>query len=304
MRTFLTCLALTAMSPLHASGSNGTKVTVRYVTNGLSSENTTYSQADRRRMDYRDSLGSRIGPHLAAITRCDLGRSFELNLDLLQYTANPYPPRPLRKEEKQPRGDNGRTISFSEKPMVRIEVKTADSGERKQMFGHMARHVITTEKRTPLEKSHAQPQESTRDGWYIDLDQQISCDPEYMRKGNTHSYAFVLVAPAGNSGNQIIDKPEFVSTGKPETGFALEEVIVSDDAYTSADGTTKHVKSRTERRVTELYEGPLDASVFEVPHGFRRVKEIERNPSQSSSKAIGEVWERMKYTLLRWFSFN
>ena len=301
---FLACLALTAMSPLHASGSNGTKMTVRNVMSGFSSENTTYLKSDRKRMDYRNSLGNRMGPHLAAITRCDLGKSFELNLDLSQYTSNPYPPKPLTKEEQRARGGEGLTISFSEKPTVRIKVNTVDTGERKQMFGHMARHVITTEKRTPLEGSHAQPQESTRDGWYIDLEQHISCEPEYMRKGNTHSYAFVLVAPAGNSRNQIIDKPEFVSIGKPETGFALEEVIVSDDAYTSADGTTKHVKSRTERRVTELYEGPLDASVFEVPHGFRRVTEIERNPPPSSSNAIGEVWERMKYTLSRWFSFN
>ena len=303
MRTFLSCLLLFMISPLNASEPTGTKMTVRDITDGLSSENTTYWRGDRRRLEYRNSLGTRSGPHLAAITRCDLGRSFELNLDSSQYTSNPYPARPL-KEEKQPRGDNGRTISFSEKPTVRIEVKTVDTGERKQMFGHMARHVITTEKRTPLKGSHAQPQESTRDGWYIDLDQQISCDPEYMRKGTTYSYGVVVVVPARNSGSQIIDKSEFVSIGKPETGFALEEVIVSDDAYTSADGTTKHAKSRTERRVTELYEGPLDASVFEVPHGFRRVKEIERNPPQSSSNGIAEVWERMKHTLSRWFSFN
>ncbi len=302
---FLACLALTTVSPpLHASGSNGTKITVRFVTDGLSSERTTYSQTDRRRLEYRNSLGARTGPHLAAITRCDLGMSFELNLDSSQYTSNPYPPRPLKQDKGQPRGVDGRTISFSSKPTVHIEVKTVDTGERKQMFGHTARHVITTEKRTPLEGSHAQPEESTRDGWYIDLEQRISCDPEYMRMSSTHSYAVLLVAPARISGNQIIDKPEFVSIGKPERGFASEEIITSDDSYTSADGTTKHAKSRTERKVTELYEGALNPSLFEVPHGFRRVKEIERNPPPSSSNGIAEVWERMKYTLSRWFSFN
>lgn len=303
MRTFLSCLLLFMISPLNASEPNGTKMTVRYITDGSSSENTTYWRGDRRRIEYRNSEDHRLGPRLAAITRCDLGKLFELNLDSSQYASRSYP-KPLTEERLRDRGLDGRTVSFSEKPTIRIDIKTVDTGERKQMFGHMARHVITTEKRTPLEGSHAQPQESTRDGWYIDLDQQISCDPEYMRKGTTHRYAFVLVAPTGNSRNRIIDKPEFVSIGKPETGFALEEVIVSDDAYTSADGTTKHAKSRTERRVTELYEGPLDASVFEVPHGFRRVKEIERNPPPSSSNGIAELWERLKYTLSRWFSFN
>lgn len=304
MRTFLSCLLLFMISPLNASEPNGTKMTVRYITDGSSPDNTTYWRGDRRRIEYRNSEDHRLGPHLAAITRCDLGKSFELNLDSSQYTSNLYPPKPLTKEQLRARGLDGSTVSFPEKPTVRIEIKTVDTGERKQMFGHMARHVITTEKRTPLQGSHAQPQESTRDGWYIDLDQHIACDPEYMRKGNAHSYGFVLVTPARTSANQIIDKPEFVSIGKPETGFALEEFIVSDDAYTSADGTTNHVKSRTERRVTELYEGPLDASLFEVPHGFTREKEIERNPPPSSPNGIAQVWERMKYTLSRWFSFN
>ena len=303
MRTFFSCLLLFMISPLNASEPNGTKMAVRYITDGSSSERTTYWRGDRRRIEYRNSEDHRLGPHLAAITRCDLGKLFELNLDSSQYASKSYP-KPLTKEQLRARGLDGRTVSLSKKPTVRIEIKTVDTGERKQMFGHMARHVITTENRTPLEGSHAQTQESTRDGWYIDLEQHISCDPEYTRKGITYSYGVVLVAPAGNSGNQIIDKPEFVPIGKPETGFALEEIITSDDAYTSADGTTKHARSRSERKVTELYEGPLDASLFEVPLGFTRVKEIERNPPPSSSNAIAEVWERMKYTISRWFSFN
>jgi hypothetical protein len=106
-----------------------------------------------------------------------------------------------------------------------------------------------------------------------------------------------------SSRNQV-DKPEVVSTGKPETGFALEAIVSADYAYKSVDGTVKHAISRSERRITELYEGPLDPSLFEVPHGFKQVKRIERNPPINSSKGVAELWQRMKYTISRWFSFN
>jgi hypothetical protein len=198
------------------------------------------------------------------------------------------------------RGLDGQTISFSEKPTIRMEIKTVDTGERKQLFGRTARHVISTRKETPLEGSHSQPQESTRDGWYIDLDHRISCDPDYMREASTQTFA--LIAPSRNSGNLIIDRPELVMIGKAETGFALQEVITSDNAYKSADGSIKHAGSKSEMKVTELREGPLDPSLFEVPHGYKRVKELQRDPALNFSNPVSELWEQVKYTVSRWFS--
>jgi hypothetical protein len=297
----LFCILLSFMPLLPASEPHGIKMTVRYVSEGSSVENTTYWQNDRRRLEYRNSVGHRFGPHMAAITRCDLGQIFELNLDSSQYTSVSYPPTPLVKKMRA-RGLDGETISFSEKPTIRIEIKTVDTGERKQLFGHTARHVITTRKEIPLEGSHSLPQESTRDGWYIDLERRISCDPDYLRNASTQSYGFALLTLSQNSGNQIIDRPEFVTIGKPETGFALQEVIISDNAYKSADGSIKHAASKSEMKVTELQEGPLDASVFEVPHGYKRVKQIERNPAPSSANPVSEFWEQV--ALSHWFRTN
>ena len=256
-------------------------------------------------MEYRNSVGHRLGPHMAAIIRCDLGQVLDLNLDASQYESAPYPPKPLTKEQIHARGLNRATIAWSKKPMIKIEIKTVDTGERKQLFGHTARHVITTRKQTPLEGSHSQPQESVRDGWYIDLDpkQQISCDPDYMQKSGGQSYGFVLVSPSLNSGTETIDRPEFVPIGKPETGFALEEVTTSDNAHKSPDGTIRHASSKSEMIVMELQEGPLDPSLFEVPKGFRHVKQIERNLPLTSSNPVVGLWERVKYTVENWFSF-
>lgn len=255
-------------------------------------------------MEYRNSSGNRLGPHLAAITRCDLGQTFELNLDSSQYVSAPYPPKPLTKAQIKAEGLDRQRIIWSEKPLVRIEIKTVDTGERKQLFGSTARHVVTTRTQIPLEGSHSQPAETIEDGWYIDLDQQISCDPDYMRKSRAYGSEFSLVAPVSRVAPQPIEKPEFVKVGEPETGFALEEVVTSDDAYKSADGTTKQARSQSEMVVTELQQGPLDPALFEVPHGFKHVKEIERNPTIASLNPLIDFWERMKYAVANWFTFD
>lgn len=127
----------------------------------------------RRRWD--GSTDVRYGPHLASIVRCDLGQTFELNLDAREYIAAPYPPKPLSKAETEARGLKPLQFVASDKPTLRLETTTLDTGERKEFFGHTARHVITTRRQIPLEGSKSDAQEMVKDGWYIDLDPSISC---------------------------------------------------------------------------------------------------------------------------------
>jgi len=165
-------------------------MTVRRVFAGNTTEQTIYVQGDRKRTEFRNNVGQRkadgsqqwlSGPRLAAITRCDLGQLFELNLDAAEYVSAQYPPKPLTQEEIEARGLNKVDMSQSRKPTLRIETTTVDTGERKEFFGHIARHVIITRKQIPLEGSHSEPQETVTDGWYIDLDPQVSCDRRLSR---------------------------------------------------------------------------------------------------------------------------
>ena len=122
-------------------------------------------------------------PRVASITRCDLGQIFQLNLDDREYTSRPIP-KPLSAEEQKARAEElkaraaqGPRLQRPARPNLLVEITTSDTGERKQMFGYTARHVVTTEKRTPLEGAVSLPQEQITDGWYVDLDTSISCDP-------------------------------------------------------------------------------------------------------------------------------
>src|SRR5207248_9138136 len=129
-------------------------------------ERTTYWQSDRRRMEYQNSTGDRLGPRLATIIRCDLGKMFDLNLDSSQYVSAPYPPKPLTKQQPHAEGLDRQVVSWSEKPMLRIETTTVDTGQRKQLFGHTARHVITTRKQIPLQGSNSQAPGECQ-GWMV-----------------------------------------------------------------------------------------------------------------------------------------
>lgn len=288
------CSLLVLIPLMQASEKTGIKMTIRHVLAGNPSEQTVYVQGDRKRMEFRNSVGQSrsdgsqqwlSGPRLAAITRCDLGQVFELNLDAAEYVSAPYPPKPLTQAEIEARGLSKPTISQSGKPTQRIETTTADTGERKEFFGHTARHIIITRKRIPLEGSHSEPQETVTDGWYIDLDPQVSCDRRPSKGKRAHGY---LVA-----GNQPAEKPEFVDVGESETGFPVQSLTVSKGTYTLPHGTNKQTNSKSETLVTQLELGPLDLGLFEIPPRFKHVLQIERNPKVSASSGQG-FWERLK----------
>ncbi len=287
-------LLLVGVPLLQASENTGIKIRIRRVFAGNASEQTIYVQGERKRMEFRNYAGQRkadgsqqwlSGPRLTAITRCDLGQVFELNLDAAEYVSAPYPPKPLTQAEIEERGLSKRDMSQSGEPTLRIETTTLDTGERKEFFGHPARHVIITRKQIPLERYHSEAQETVTDGWYIDLDPQVSCDRRLSKGKRAHGY---LVA-----GNKPAETPEFVDIGGSETGFPVQSVTVSKGTYTLPDGTNKQTNSKTETLVTQLELGSLDPGQFEIPPRFKLVRQIERNPTVSASSPQ-DFWARCK----------
>ena len=288
---------------LYPPSSSGLKIVFRYTSDGISSDRVEYCDQDRRRMEYRGWTGGgkrllglpldvRYTPRLASITRPDLGQAFDLNLDSGEYEVAPYPPKPLSKAEGEARGL--KPLQFvSDKPTLRVETKTVDTGERKEFFGHTARHVITTVKQIPLEGSESDAQEIVRDGWYDDVDTSISCG--WKRPSGKPGHYFVT------AGNAPIEKREFVDKGEPERGFAFQQKITTKEAITLSDGTKKDWTSVNEMRVIQLVEGPLDPGLFTVPTGFRQVKQIDSAwlPSQWSEWSV--AWDRFKASVARLF---
>src|SRR5580704_87627 len=92
------CLLHVGVPLMRDSENAGIRMTIRRIFAGNPSEQTIYVQEDRKRMEFRNHFGQQgadgsqqwlSGPRLAAITRCDLGQLFELNLDSAEYVSAP-----------------------------------------------------------------------------------------------------------------------------------------------------------------------------------------------------------------------
>jgi hypothetical protein len=282
---FLSFFLLPASSgSVEVTSESGIRMTVQigFATarfNKNESQYTLYIGTDRKRMEYQNATGGgvhadgtvdmRPGPRLASITRCDLGQTFDLNLEDREYVVSPYTLRTLTRIGIATRDLSVPGKIDSATPTVRIETTTVDTGERKELFGRLARHVITTSKQTPLAGSHAESQETVTDGWYIDLDTSITCDVKWPV--DKRSQAHLRAGPLG-------EKYEFVDKGNAETGFAVERKTRWRSGLTTPDGTKTEIAYTSELKTTEFTEGRLDPALFEISPSFRKVNDINRNP--------------------------
>ena len=231
------------------------------------------------------STARKYGPHIVTIIRADLGKMFELNLDASEYTEAPYPPtkpKPLTKGQMDQLGMAApQKASDSNKTTFRIVTTTKDTGERKKMFGYLARHVITTRQEIPLEGSQRSEQETVTDAWYIDLEPgfyptiypQNYWGSSSGPRGRRHAYTTAR-SPKSPAAPEI---PEFVDIGDAETGFPVEEMQSSENSFALPDGTTRKSESKSEKTVT-IEKTVFDRALFDIPRGFRRVSRIQPNP--------------------------
>ena len=132
--------------------------------------------------------------------------------------------------------------------MITVQIAARDAGEQRQMFGHVIHHIVTTQRRHTESqgRSMADDREMTIDGWYMDLKLPNSA----LSRANSVSALYVAVDQNGRPG---VPKIQVIRNG-PVPGLAVWEK--------TGDTLTE---------ITEFSEAPLDASLFEVPAGYRRV---------------------------------
>jgi hypothetical protein len=251
----------------------GTKIVTRQTVGSSFTEQTLYITADRRRMEFRSdndaSPGMESELSSVFILRSYLGQSFILRPKTEEYSSWPYPPKPVTPEQAAQLAVENSDTAEPAKPTLRIETTTVDTGERKEMFGYEARHVITTRKETPLDGSNSQPSQSITDGWYVDIDLSISYDPKpsYGSK-RTGILSSSSVAVGGKQ--MPIDRAEFVEIGTRETGLPVKETRPFQMATKSSDGTRATSTLLAKSEVTVLEKAPLDPALFEVPSGDKQ----------------------------------
>jgi hypothetical protein len=252
------------MATVSASVFADAKVKSRQTMSGQTSESTSYIKGKRQRTEQNTG-----GMQTVTLTQCDLKRSVQLNPATQVYIITSW--------EQDTTVPTTTTVAGNTKTEVKkggvvtMTVTTKDTGETRKMFGYTARHlIITTETESSPDACSKTKSKMVTDGWYIDAAFQLDCD--YGTNGAYYN---------NRNGGGCRDKYDFKQIGTAKRGFPVYEKT------TMFDETGKESFSMV-NEVVELSSATLDAALFDVPQGYREVKNASEmyasmSPSSTSS---------------------
>jgi hypothetical protein len=266
-------VSIACLSTLSATASADTKVKSRQTIGGQTYENTSYIKGKRQRSETS-------GGQMIVIQQCDLRRNIQIMPAAKAYMIQPYD-----QPSTASTTPSNTTAPTSSQPVtkggvVTSTVTTKDTGERKQMFGYTARHIITTmETKSSPDACSQNNTKMQIDGWYIDATFALDCDS---------SRAYSNYKPHGGGGCQ--DRYEMKTVGLAKKGYPVWEKMT----MFGPDGAESF---STLNEVLEFSQATLEQSLFEIPEGYREVEDFASafsaayanpaasNPSETSGAA-------------------
>lgn len=223
------------------------KIKTRQTSQGQTTENATYIKGKRSRTEMS-------GGQMITIQQCDLRRDIQIMPQAKAYTIRPYDTADTTATKTAAVSQHG---GVTKGGVITSIVTTRDTGERKQMFGYTARHIITTmEMKSSPDACTPMDSKMETDGWYIDAAFALDCDTE--RAG-------AYRVPQQRSVCQ--DRYETKTVGAAKRGYALWEKMTGFDK----DGRETFSMVN---EVVELSQATLDASLFDAPADYREVKDF------------------------------
>ncbi|HWX55714.1 MAG TPA: hypothetical protein VN176_14090 [Verrucomicrobiae bacterium] len=246
---------------------NGVKIVTRQVAvGGFADIRTEYVTADRLRSEWQvtpERMGP-IYPMASIVQEGDRERVFVLDLQAKEFVSYETDSRgtPLGAKSKQVSDSGG---------VLQIWIDHVDTGERKEILGYVARHIITREKRIASPKACSGSSESQTDGWYVDTSIMPEWRQPKKRLGGIVVASMVSADSAANCVDRV-DKIEVHRAGM-EPGFPVR-VSTSLQSEIKDHDRARTIASSWGSEVVELQSGPIDAALFEVPPDFRQVDKL------------------------------
>ncbi len=240
------------------------KIKSRQTMSGQTYENTTYIKGKRQRTESMNG-------QMITITQCDLKRDLQLMPQGKVYMVRPYDDVVSTTTTKvSDTNQSGGTVIKGGTVTTTVTIK--DTGERKQMFGYAARHlIITSETESSPDSCNPVKSKMEQDGWYIDAAFQLDCDRTYNYSNNTN-----------NQTSGCRDKYQIKQNGTGKRGYALYEKMTMFDE--SGKVTTTIVNE-----VVELSKATLADDLFNVPADYREVKDQSQLYASMSSSGAGST---------------
>lgn len=237
------------------------KIKSKQTAQGQSYENTTYIKGKRQRSE-------QMGGQMITIQQCDLRRDIQIMPPAKAYMIRPYD---TTDAPSQSTTTNARTDAVTKGGLVTSTITTRDTGERRQMFGYNARHIIVTiETKSSPDSCSPMNSRMETDGWYIDAAFALDCDTE--RAG-------AYRVPHQRGGCQ--DRYETKQVGAAKRGFPVYEkmTMYGDDGRESFS---------TVNEVVELSQATLDASLFDAPSDYHEVKDFSAASMMAAASTAGD----------------
>ena len=237
------------------------KIKSKQTAGGQAYENTTYIKGKRQRSE-------QMGGQMVTIQQCDLRRDIQIMPQMRAYTVRPY--ESADAAAGVPASDTRQTAGRTKGGLVTSTVTTKDTGERRQMFGYTARHIITTiETKSSPDSCSPLNTKMEMDGWYIDAAFALDCATE--RAG-------AYRAPQQAGGCQ--DRYETKQVGAAKRGYPVWEKM-------TMFGEDGRESFSTINEVVELSQATLDQSLFDPPADYREVKDFSAASLTASAAASG-----------------
>ena len=147
------------------------KIKSKQTMSGQSYENTTYIKGKRQRTETMNGM-------MINLNQCDLRRGVQINPNTKTYIINEY-----QQDTTAPAAKSTTTAPAKSDGVIRAggivttTVTVKDTGERKQMFGYTAKHLIITMETVSSPDACAKNNYKMQtDGWYIDAEFVLDCN--------------------------------------------------------------------------------------------------------------------------------
>jgi hypothetical protein len=239
------------------------KIKAKQTMSGQSYENTTYIKGKRQRTESMNGM-------MINLNQCDLRRGVQINPNTRTYVINEYQQdttAPVAKNTAGPAKSDGVIRAGG---IVTTTVTVKDTGERKQMFGYTAKHlIITMETVSSPDACSKNNMKMQTDGWYIDAEFALDCN-QYSQ--------YQSYNPKSKPTCQ--DRYQMKTVGTTKRGYPVYEKM------TMFDESGKETYSMV-NEVVELSKATLEVGLFDIPAGYREVSDAAQMYSAGNSSTMG-----------------
>lgn len=245
------------------------KIKSRQTASGQSTENITYIKGKRQRTEMANGM-------MISVMQCDLQRDLQINPQTKTYIVNPYD---VGNTGAATGTTTTQTVKSTQGGTVTTIITNKDTGERKQMFGYTARHIIQTiETKSSPDSCNPINSKMEIDAWYIDATFALDCDMN--RRYRTYKSA------KNGGGCQDIFNTKTIGTAK--TGYPVYQKMTMYDDKGQPSFTSV-------QEVLEISNATLDAALFDIPAGYREVKDAAEMYNASAMQAAANSGSSNNY---------